>query len=348
MDYFLSSDSYHRSPLQGSEIPQDFFSEQLIRLDSLTFQFIRPPNIGFNATSWGDLPVLRSKDYFQRIIQRIKQEKRSQSSQKRPSQGKERLIDLLRLKIRSLAAGDSDQVILLLCPQYLPKFHPDFDEILLALIEKYRGRVRILLLNDADKRRLWQNTLRERWITSLSLRSEVRHQGMTGDEARRLVDEVIVWLPSLSPEEYLWLVSIGDLMLDPFPFGGGVTTLEALLFCTPVITLPSRQNVPQLTAGMLLSISARIENEDDRRYFLDSLIVRDSETYLSNIDSLFYSSSSDSQKSGNASRLREAICKHSAHLYRDWQEVGDSSTSPSPDAAVQEWSSLLQRLSQSL
>ena len=40
-------------------------------------------------------------------------------------------------------------------------------------------------------------------------------------------------------------------MLDPFPFGGGVTTLEALSTCTPVITLPSRQTVPQLAAGMI-------------------------------------------------------------------------------------------------
>jgi hypothetical protein len=40
-------------------------------------------------------------------------------------------------------------------------------------------------------------------------------------------------------------------MLDPFPFGGGVTTLESLSVYTPVITLPSRQSVPQLAAGMI-------------------------------------------------------------------------------------------------
>jgi hypothetical protein len=27
---------------------------------------------------------------------------------------------------------------------------------------------------------------------------------------------------------------IGTVMLDPYPFGGGVTSLEALSFCTPV------------------------------------------------------------------------------------------------------------------
>ena len=59
----------------------------------------------------------------------------------------------------------------------------------------------------------------------------------------------IVWVQSLTPQEYLTLLAIGDLMLDPFPFGGGVTTLESVSVCTPVITFPSAQSVPQLAAG---------------------------------------------------------------------------------------------------
>ena len=40
-------------------------------------------------------------------------------------------------------------------------------------------------------------------------------------------------------------------MLDPYPFGGGVTILEATAVSTPFITLPSRQTVPALASGML-------------------------------------------------------------------------------------------------
>lgn len=35
-----------------------------------------------------------------------------------------------------------------------------------------------------------------------------------------------------------------------FKFGGGVTSLEAFSLCKPVITLPDKQTVPQLTKGM--------------------------------------------------------------------------------------------------
>ena len=40
------------------------------------------------------------------------------------------------------------------------------------------------------------------------------------------------------------------MVLDPFPFGGGVTSLEAFSLCKPVVTLPNPQTVPRLTEGM--------------------------------------------------------------------------------------------------
>jgi hypothetical protein len=46
------------------------------------------------------------------------------------------------------------------------------------------------------------------------------------------------------------ILPAGRVMLDPFPFGGGVTALEAFAVCTPVVTMPGAQTVPELAAGV--------------------------------------------------------------------------------------------------
>jgi protein O-GlcNAc transferase len=88
------------------------------------------------------------------------------------------------------------------------------------------------------------------------------------------------FLPTLPYDKFMALLSLSDVMLDPFPFGGGVTTLDALslgmyvvdhksvthysatLILTadginsPVVTLPSAQTVVQLAAGFLRYMNA--------------------------------------------------------------------------------------------
>ncbi len=50
------------------------------------------------------------------------------------------------------------------------------------------------------------------------------------------------------------LLKSASVILDSFPFGVGVTCLEALAPGVPVVTLPSHQTVPALAAGMLQAI----------------------------------------------------------------------------------------------
>lgn len=46
------------------------------------------------------------------------------------------------------------------------------------------------------------------------------------------------WLPRMSPDEYLELLALADLVLDPPAWSGGNTTLDALRYQKPVVTFP--------------------------------------------------------------------------------------------------------------
>jgi predicted O-linked N-acetylglucosamine transferase (SPINDLY family) len=50
----------------------------------------------------------------------------------------------------------------------------------------------------------------------------------------------IHFIPSLSRRDFLNLLTVADVLLDPVHFGGGNTSYEALAFGTPIVTLPSR------------------------------------------------------------------------------------------------------------
>ena len=69
------------------------------------------------------------------------------------------------------------------------------------------------------------------------------------------------------------MIHQSTLLLDPFPFGGGVTSLEAFAACKSIVTLPSSQSVPQLTSGMLkamnLTKNLLVNNVDE---YVDSVI----------------------------------------------------------------------------
>jgi hypothetical protein len=80
-------------------------------------------------------------------------------------------------------------------------------------------------------------------------------KGTEEDELLAFPLDRVVWLPQLDAEQYQAMLTHGDAMIDPFPFGGGVTTLEGLGVCLPVVTAPSLQTVPALAAGMVESLT---------------------------------------------------------------------------------------------
>jgi protein O-GlcNAc transferase len=115
--------------------------------------------------------------------------------------------------------GLPPQGALYLCPQAPFKLHPDFDAVLADLLARDPTGHVVLLRPKYEE---WRRILLARF------------RPLMGAAAKR-----VVFLPSMPRDDFLALLSLGDVMLDPFPFGGGNTTLEALCFGTPVVTWPT-------------------------------------------------------------------------------------------------------------
>ena len=109
-----------------------------------------------------------------------------------------------------LGVGGQDTVFLV--PQTLQKFHPVFDEPLRRILE-HSAKNRLLIIYDRSKP-LWKAKLAERF-----------ERVMGAEIAGR-----IAFTPSTKATDFFRLIATADVLLDPYPFGGGVTTLEVSVF----------------------------------------------------------------------------------------------------------------------
>ncbi|CAH0375037.1 unnamed protein product [Pelagomonas calceolata] len=189
---------------------------------------------------------------------------------------------------RQLNMTDTDP--LYLCPQSLPKFHPAFDEVLLRLVSE-DARAKVVVTYD-PKKALWLHVL----------------QGRLGHHPR------IVFLPLALGDKFFGLLRAATLLLDPFPFGGGVTTLEAFSVCRLAVTAPSLQSVVALAAGFYRRLN-----------IADAPIVDSVDAYVKRAQEL----AADAAKRG---ALEAAVCRADGNLFND-------------DESVEEWAAFLRRAS---
>ncbi|CAO3441220.1 O-linked N-acetylglucosamine transferase, SPINDLY family protein [Azospirillum endophyticum] len=103
-----------------------------------------------------------------------------------------------------------------LCPQSLFKIHPDYDAALIAILRRDPNGLLVFV----DPRG-----------QGGALLERLRPKGPE-------VAERIRMLPGLKAMDFIALTADADVMLDPFHYSGGKTTLEALAFGTPVVTWP--------------------------------------------------------------------------------------------------------------
>lgn len=105
---------------------------------------------------------------------------------------------------------------LYLCPQSLFKIHPDYDEALTAILRRDRDGLLVFV----DPRGQGAPLLQRLASKDPELAGRIR------------------LLPGLGAADFIALTADADVMLDPFHYSGGKTSLEALAFGTPVVTWP--------------------------------------------------------------------------------------------------------------
>jgi protein O-GlcNAc transferase len=118
------------------------------------------------------------------------------------------------------AFGISDSQQVYLCTQNVRKLHPDLDPLLGEILRRDPAGVLVLLKPEHEH---MEATLRDRF------------QRTVGD----LVDRIL-FVPRMPHADYLNLVAAGDVLLDPRPYGSGVTAYDGFSLGKPIVTFPTQ------------------------------------------------------------------------------------------------------------
>jgi predicted O-linked N-acetylglucosamine transferase (SPINDLY family) len=170
------------------------------------------------------------------------------------------------------------------CPQTLFKLHPQFDPVLADILRRDPDGQLVLIEGRAAN---WTRLLKERFAREMS------------DVADR-----IRWLPSLANQDFLNLLSLVDVALDPFPFGGGNTSYEALGMGTLVVTWPGAFLRGRITDGLY------------RKIGLDNLCVNSASEY---VETAVTTAAQFSQSAA----CRDNLMQAADALFEDMKEVED-------------------------
>eukprot|EP00935_MAST-01C_sp_MAST-1C-sp1_P002494 g2494.t1 len=201
------------------------------------------------------------------------------------------VLDRLQsLDKEKLFPGVGPTTPIILCAHTNVKYHPAFDEALDAILRQATDAALVVMYNVQDS--VSQDTLANRWRQSLAA-----------------VFDRIVFVPFPGTtehafEKFLSMIAISEVLLDPFPFGNGMTALDAFAVCTPSVTLPAKQSVLRLVDGFYASMG-----------IYDAPVAQNISAYASLVAHF-------AQNTTANQRLRQRICASNAVLYESERAVG--------------------------
>lgn len=171
---------------------------------------------------------------------------------------------------------------LYVCPQSIYKFHPEFDPLLGEILRR-DPRGRLVLIRWAYTHP--DDLLRQRFAATMP----------------DVVDRVD-FIARLQQPQFVSLLGLADVLLDPIHFGGGHTSLDALSLGTPVVTLPGRflrgritmalyrkmglADCVAETAEQYVDLAVRLGTEPDYRRQMQERILAANRVLFEDLDSV--------------------------------------------------------------
>ncbi|TAG05988.1 MAG: tetratricopeptide repeat protein [Betaproteobacteria bacterium] len=138
---------------------------------------------------------------------------------------------------------------LLICPQSLFKLMPQFDATLKEILEQLPDAT---LLLPASKMTGQTAALQRRFAKNL---------GTCANQVQ--------FFSRRSRSEFVELIAACDVLLDPFPVGGGITTWDALAAGTPIVTLPSDLMRSRFASSALRELELTHTIAADAKHYAD-------------------------------------------------------------------------------
>ncbi|MCC7475501.1 MAG: TIGR03032 family protein [Pirellulales bacterium] len=182
---------------------------------------------------------------------------------------------------------------LYLCPQTLFKFHPEFDGVLADILRRDpRGQLVLIEGRTAN----WTRLIKTRLARVMP------------DVADR-----IHWLAPLPNPDYVQLLALADVVLDPIHFGGGNSSYEALAMGTPVITWPGKFLRSRITQALYAKMGM-IDFPGNPRHG-SSFIVDSADDYAEKAVRL-------ATTAADRQQCRQEIASRSGCLFQDVYEIG--------------------------
>ena len=127
---------------------------------------------------------------------------------------------------------------ILVCPGTLFKYAPQYDWVLVE-IAKRLGKCKFVFF---DQQKNWSKILKDRLETQFH-------------KANLVIDDYIVFIPWLSPEEFYGLMEQADLFLDSLGFSGFNTAMQAIDCALPIATREGKFMRGRLAGGILKRMS---------------------------------------------------------------------------------------------